>query len=336
MRNSILRDLFWFVLALLSLATLGFLVGHKSRIDSARERTTERIVEGANGLQKQTISQSQGVSRKKSTDIPVDIKNLNGKEFVAAIPALEALARHGDLDAAHVLIQRLGSCSNYHVASDDEIRTQEESNYQRALHAVKTLRASQNDRPLDPRLSTESLANAHEAALKADFDERDLCTSLTPRQIEGRFDWIRRALELKDRQTILDTASPGGGIGSGGIERVRNAEKLNEIAQIERSDLDALIATGDLTALERAANAFGNGSSSILPRDAPLAYAYAYAWSHTDSGDNAQRRQEMMTLIDNLASGQGFFSPLTPAQIDEARVKGVALFQHCCASGGHN
>jgi hypothetical protein len=330
-RNSVLRDVFGFVLVLVSLMALGFFVGHKSGVASARNGVTEPIVEGANGLQKQTTSLLQGVSRKKSTDIPVDLKNLNGKEFVDAIPTLEALARHGDLDAAHVLIQRLGSCGDYHVASDEEIRAREESKYQRELDAVKSMRASQNDRPLDPRFSDESLLRAHEADLKADFDERDVCTSLTPRQIEGRFDWIRLSLERHNRQTILDAASLNGGIGSGGIERVRNAEKLNEIAQIERSDLDALIAAGDVTALQRAANAFGRGSNSFLQRDAALAYTYAYAWTLTDTTDNAWQRQEMTALMEHLAGGQGFFPPLTPAQIDEARAQGLALFQRCCA-----
>jgi hypothetical protein len=284
-RNSVLRDVVGFALVLLSLMAFGFFAGHKGGVDRASKGVTQPIVEGANALPNQTNSPLQSVSRKNSKDNPVDLKNLNGKEFVDAMPTLEAQAARGTLDAAHALIQRLGSCSGYRVASDEEIRAREESNYRRELDAVKSLRASQNDRPLDPRFSAESVASAHEAALKVDFDERDVCTALTPQQIEGRFDWIRLSLERHDRQTILDAASLNSGIGSGGIERIRNAEKLNEIAQIEHSDLDALIATGDVTALEHAANAFGRGSNSFVQRDAALAFAYAYAWSFTDTTD---------------------------------------------------
>jgi hypothetical protein len=273
---------------------------------------------------------------KKFSGVPADLKNLSGKEFVDSFPALEALAKRGDMDAIHLLVSRLGPCVDYHAPSDEEIRAREETSYRRELDVLKIVRARQNDHATDPSFSVESVRRAHEAALKAAFDERDVCTSLTPRQIEGRFDWIRIALERHDRQTILDVALPGGAIGSRGIERVRNAEQLNVIAQIERSELEALIATGDATALDRAAIAFGRGSSSLMQRDAALAYAYAYAWTLTGSTQNAWQIDAMKALMEDLASGQGLFPPLTPSEIDQARARGSSIFQNCCAAGVRN
>ena len=49
-----------------------------------------------------------------------------------------------------------------------------------------------------------------------------------------------------------------------------------EIAEIERNELNNLIATGDLAALQRAAYAYGS-DWGLLQRDSELAYTYAYA-----------------------------------------------------------
>ena len=335
MSRSVARHVFGFVLFFSLLLALGFFMGHRDGV-RAGNGGAERTGQGESNSQSPATAQPQRASEKKSSLAPADLKNLDGKEFIESLPALEALAGGGDLDAIHVLIKRLGSCGGYQPASDEEIRAREESSYRRNLDAVKSLRASANGRPMDPHFSDESLLHAHEAALKAAFDERDLCTSLTPRQTERRFDWIRIALERHDRQTILDAASPGGGIGSGGIERVRNADKLAEIAQIERSDLDALIATGDTAALDRAAHAFGSGSSFLFQRDAALAYPYAYAWTLADSSENAWQRDAMKQLMEQLASGQGYYPPMTSAEIDQARARGLSLFQSCCAAGVHH
>jgi hypothetical protein len=329
--HSVERNVLWFVLFFSLLLALGYFIGHRDGDVRAGTDAADRVSQDDSSQQNQATVPLQRVSEKKSAVAPADLKNLNGKEFIDSLPTLETLAGHGDLDAVHVLINRLGSCGDYHPASDEEIRAREDSSYRRNLDAVKSLRA--NNHPIDPHFSDESLLHAHEAALRAAFDERDLCTSLTPRQIERRFDWIRMALERHDRQTILDAVSAGGGIGSGGIERVRNAEKLNEIAQIERSDLDALIATGDITALDRAAHAFGSGSRSLFQRDATLAYAYAYAWTLADSSENVWQTDAMKKLMEDLASGSGYYPALTSAEIDQARARGLSLFQSCCAAG---
>ncbi len=328
-------SVFAFAVVFLALIMCGFLVGHTDRAGRTRRGEDERIVEDGTSPQKQPLSQLplQSASKRSSLAVPVDFKNLSGKEFVEALPALEALAHRGDMDATRLLIRGLGSCGSYRAASDEDIRDREESKYQRELDMLKLWRAKENGRPVDPGFNEESIAREHDAALKSAFDERDLCTSLTPQQMDSRFDWIRIALERHDRQMILDAALAGVGIGTGGIERVRNAEKLEEIARLERSELDALIATGDVTALERAAYAFGGGWNSILQYDATLAYTYAYAWTLTQTPVDTWQQHAMPELMQNLSAGKGQRAPLTPAQIDAARAQGLALFQRCCSNG---
>ena len=126
-----------------------------------------------------------------------------------------------------------------------------------------------------------------------------------------------------------------GAISIRGIERVRNAEKLVELAQIERSNLDDLIATGDLPALQRAVYAYGGDFSGIVPHDAEMGYMYAYMLSLIGGVGNERQQRENADVMQNLASGRGFYPPLTAQQIEDARARGLALFQQCCASSTH-
>jgi hypothetical protein len=265
--------------------------------------------------------------------LPADLASLDGKEFVDALPSLEALARGGNLDAARVLYKRLRSCIAFDKSSDEEIRGRENANYQRQVEISRQIRREYPDRPVNPMFDEASLRREYESALKADFDQRDLCTSLAPQQVDQYLDWAQFALERQDRKTVLDATIPGN-IGVSGIERVRNAERLMEIADIERNDLNNLIATGDRAALERAAYAYASDSNGLLSRDPELAYTYAYTLSL--AGGNGNDLPQITAMLKSLSSGQGPFPPLTAQQIDAARAKGLALFESCCASSTHD
>ena len=322
----------WIALFLCLVAALGFIAGHnRRRVSSTAHATLPTAVSAK--IHRRADLPTQVNAKRAPGAVPAYLTSLDGKEFVDALPFLETLARGGDLDAARVIYQRLRSCVDFHANSDEEIRSRENLDYQRQIEITRRIRREYPDRPVNPPFDEASLTRAHERALKADFDQRDLCTSLAPQQVDQYLDWAQFALERQDRQMVLDATIPGEISGSG-IERVRNAERLMEIADIERNDLNDLIATGDRAALERAAYAFASDSNGILPRDPGLAYMYAYALSL--AGGNGNDLSQITAMMHSLASGQSYYPPLTAQQIDTARARGLALFESCCASRTHN
>jgi hypothetical protein len=322
----------WAIVIFLSLVSvLGFIVGHGRRHVTSAAKVTDPVVEIADTSRQ---SDPAPVNVKKTPrPAPADLTILNGKEFVYAMPSLETLARGGNLEAARVLYQRLRSCVGFEDSPDEAIRERENANYQQQLGISRRIRSEHPDRPENPVFSEASMRQTHERALKAAFDQRDLCTALTSQQIERYLDWVRFALERHDRQTILDATTPND-IGLRGTERVRNAERLTEIAEIERNELNNLISAGDLTALERAAYAYGSDSTGLLRRDPELAYMYAYALSLIEDTRNDLR--QISAMMESLASGRPLHPPLSAQQIDTARARGLALFQRCCAKGTHD
>lgn len=328
--NSHFGGKVWQIALFLCLAVaFGFIAGHSRRsVPSA----TGSISSASETAQTPRRPESPGKvnARQAQKAAPADLTNLNGKEFVAEFASLEAAARSGNLDAARLLYGRLRSCVGFQASSDEEIRRREDADYQRQFEISRRIQNEFPNRPVNPMISEASLKQAYERALKEDFDQRDLCTSLKPQQVGRYLDWVQFALERQDRETVLDATIPTR-ISSSGIDRVRNAERLMEIAEIERSDLNNLIATGDLAALERAAYAYESDSNLLLSRDPELAYMYAYALSL--AGGYRNDLSQMTAIMQSLASGQHSYPPLTSQQIDAARARGSALFQSCCASG---
>jgi hypothetical protein len=331
-RNTLRSQTLWIVLFLGSTAVLGFTFGH-SRGKDVRVVATSTTPTASKKAP--TQSEPHAPTAIAIAD-PADVTKLSGREFVEALPSMEKLARSGNLNVARALYQSLGSCVGFRKQSDEEIRTQENESYARQREITQQIRTEHPDHSIKPPFDEDSLREAHERALKAAFDQRDLCTALTPQQIESRLDWIQLALDRRDRRTVLDVTAPGI-ISVRGIERVRNAERLVEIAELEQNDLNSLIATGDLTALGRAVYAYGM-DGGILPHDPELAYAYAYAYalSLTGGTDNDSQRSANAQMMENFASGWGGYPPLTAQQIEAARAKGQALFQQCCANGTHH
>jgi len=318
------RRVLWLALFLGVMALLGFIWGHGPG----------QNYPGADSGSQTAVSSSETATPASSRTpaavsvvvSPDNLRKLNGKEFVDALPSLEKLARNGNLDAVHLLYDRLASCADYQKKSDEEIRTSENDNYQHQIEVTRKIRAEHPNISLPSSANEDALKHTYEEALKRAFDERDLCTALTPLQIESRLDWVQFALERHDRTAILDAAALRN-IGVRGIERIRNAERMVQMAEIEKTDLDDLIATGDVTALERAAYAYGSDLPGILSRDPELAYTYAYALSLLDG--NEMQQQMNAQMVQSIASGQGFYPPLTEQQIANARAAGLALFQQC-------
>jgi len=343
MRRISGREVWWTVLFLGLVTALGFMAGHGRRnVTSAPDAASLPLKNSDSAPQADPPAHVE--VRKAPKAVPADLTSLNGKEFVDALPSLETLARSGNLDAARVLYQRLRSCVGFDDTSDEVMRSHENADYQRQIAISRQIHSDHPDRPVNPIFSERSLEQAHESRVKAAVNQSDLCKGLTPQQIEKYLDWAQFALERHDRQTILEAALPGN-IGAKGVERVRNAERLIEIAQIERDDLNNLIAGGDLAALEQAAYAYSYGSDSmgLLQREPELAYTYAYALSL--AGGFEDDLPVITGLMESLANGrpinvllsaQQIYAPLSAEQIDAARVRGLALFQSCCASGAHN
>jgi hypothetical protein len=317
------------------LAALGFIVGHNHGQGKAVNESQQTAISVPAKSQDRPELSAHADATTLSKATPADVTKLRGKEFIEALPSLEKLARSGNIDAVRTLYQQLGSCVSYKKRSDEEIRDSENKRYQQQLEITKEISATHPDRPANPLFAEDSLRAAHESALKAAFDLRDLCSVLTLQRIESRLDWLQLALERRDRQTILD-ATMQDKISIHGIERVRNAEKLLELAQSERSNLHDLIATGDLTALQRAAYAYGADFNGILPRDAETGYMYAYVLSLIGGEGNETQQGENARRMEKLASGLGPYPPLTAQQIEDARVRGLALFRQCCASSTHH
>lgn len=322
----------WIALFLCLAAALGFFAGHSHRGVSSTAHATLSTAVSAR-IHRQADLPTQVNVKRAPRAIPADLASLDGKEFVDALPSLEALARGGNFDAARLIFRRLRSCVDFHASSDQELRSRENADYQRQVEISRRIRREHPDRPVNPMFDEVSLTRAHERALKADFDQRDLCTSLAPQQVDQYLDWAQFALERQDRQMVLD-ATIFGEISARGIDRLRNAERLKEIADIERNDLNNLIATGDRAALERAMYAYASDSNGLLPRDPELAYMYAYALSL--AGGNGNDLTQISTMMQSLASGQSFYPPLTAQQIEAARAQGLALFESCCASRTQN
>jgi len=323
----------WGIVIFLSLvAGVGFVAGHSRRSVTTSAAAINPVIEIADAS-RQSNPPAPINTKKTTKPAPADLTILNGKEFVDVLPSLETLARSGNLEAARVLYQRLRSCVGFEDASDEAIRDRENANYQQQLGISRRIRSEYPDRPENPMFSEASLKQAHESALKAAFDRRDLCTSLTPLQISRHLDWERFALERHDRKTILDATKPDS-TEVRGAERVRNAERLADMAEIEGNELNKLISTGDLVALERAAYAYGSDSTGLLRRDPELAYMYTYALSL--AGGTRNDLHQISATMESLASGRPLHPPLSAQQVDAARARGLALFQSCCAKGTHD
>lgn len=275
-------------------------------------------------------SQAQFVSQIEEPPIPSidpsDIPHLHGKPFLAALPAIAAQAREGNIEATRLLYQRLGSCRDYKPKSDEKITADAERDYLQSLKWRERFKDQDPNTPFMQALRANTAPDAKEHAIQAAKDQRDLCAALTPEQARRYLEWIELAVRQRDRKTILDATTSE--FSFHGIERVRYAERLADLAEDAKSALGGLVSRGDVEALFRGASAF-SGGWSLFPYDGEQAYTYAYALSLIRNTEN-NYASSAAQIMENLSTGQSY-PALTPKQIAAAKENGLALFRQCCA-----
>ena len=247
--------------------------------------------------------------------LPADIAELDGAEFVAAMPELERRARAGDESATRLLLRRLQDCVVYFPRPEEDVRREIDEQYERQLAIQKQYPST------DPRFVIDE--GWRTARLKAASDARERCSRLTSRQIGSRFDWASLALSRHDRDAIVKEVLPQSFFPTD-PERFRYADKLIALAQQESIELNRLVEAGDLDAMTSAANIysredFGRFGAADLPR----AYAIAYAVSLAQDSDHQSQVEQVMKTIGPRLSAQ---------QMDEARRLGQALYDRCCGT----
>ena len=256
-----------------------------------------------------------------SDGLPSDLWSLDGSEFVAKMPALEKLARSGDLAAERVLVNRLQRCSTYQHRGEDDIRRSVDEQYAQQLGVQKNIEASGGH-------STFRIDDKwRDDLLRRDLDERDRCEALGAADLDRRFDWAALALSHHDRDTTLRFATMAE-LEPNDAERLRDADRLPDIAHELVAELDALVDSGDADAMEREAYLFSNPSHTILDVADPVrGYALAYAMSlAAASGDGSLTRLAGARL-------QEAASRLSPNAIEQAQRDGEALYERCCRNG---
>jgi hypothetical protein len=225
------------------------------------------------------------------------------------MPELERRARGGDASATRLLVSRLQECSSYQAESDETItqRVDTEYRHQRELQAQYP--------PSGELAQIAWTEETHRSLLKESFDRRDRCTALTAKQIGSRLEWADLALRRHDGKAAIDFARFNGLVFSG-PERVRYADRLGDLATLERNELDRLAGAGDVNALLTGAYAYSARNASLLSGDPFQAYVYAYAWSLAQNGADKGGLDPTMA---------GLATQLSPEQLEEARSRGQAL-----------
>lgn len=246
--------------------------------------------------------------------LPANLDDLDGTEFVDALPELERRARAGDEKSTQLLIDRLNGCANFAPQDDDAIRQSVEEDYQRQLDIQQRFPSSDKRFVIDEKWRDDEL--------KRELDANARCRALTREQIGRRFDWALLGLSRHDRNVIVGPLSRGA-LNPDAIERVRYADTLVDLVAQETAELNRLVDAGDVEAMRHAAQSFASPDMTMFEKaDFARAYAIAYALS---LGGDPNRWSDW--FLQNTAKR------LSPDQIESARREGEALYQRCCAAG---
>lgn len=319
----------WIAALLLAGLALGFALGGVQHGAPARRDAAPAPTSAApDAVNSSPAAKAQAAPKQK---LPAaSLQDLDGMEFVRALPSLQAQAKAGDAEAMRLLYKRLGSCVLFRARTDEEIHAEENRQWEQQLEFTRDFDAHHPDRPRQPPFDEASLIVARDRSVREAFDRRDLCTSVSEQQRESRLDWLQRLIDRHDRATILDATAPMA-LHVSGIERVRNAERLVQLAQSERDALDVLIASGDIGAIDSAMRAYSQ-HEGLLDRDAERAYAYAYALSLIGAQLEESQRQRAASTMQMLLKDIPGYPPLSADQAEQARAVGLALYQRCCAA----
>jgi hypothetical protein len=253
--------------------------------------------------------------------LPDDPLTLGGAEFLVALPELERRAHGGNMTALLAIYRQFTACVGYEPRTDSEIRKHADESYERFKDIERDALARNPDWKLPPDIPTPEESREH--ALDSAFGRRTVCAALTPADLEQRFDWARLALEQHDRRMVIDL----GGAGHLQVdtpELVRNAERLIELQELERLELDRLVAMGDMDAIARAAIGASSDLPSLTPYDPVRAWTLAKVWVLANPGTDQWGMQRRMARLEQES--------LTPAQLEQARAQADELHARCCAS----
>lgn len=305
----------WLILAMAAAAALGGLQGRRS-VSVAHEPAPNGVARGSaaadDGMS--IPGKARGRSgRPAAVVLPSDLQQLDGKAFVDAMPELERRARGGDERTLRLLVSRLQECSSHAFESDEEIRERVDEAWERRRKLAGQYPSSAAGSDLGE--------DAREAEFKQQIDLRDRCAGLSAAQVGGRIEWVRLALARNDRDAILDFSGYWA-FRMSGIERIRYADELGDVARDEQSALDRLVSNGDRDAIARAALAYSYPRNELVPRDPVRAYELAYAWTLAPEGED---RLGMQRLLRQLEANE-----LTPEQVRQAMAAGEALHRRCC------
>ncbi|MEO7064378.1 MAG: hypothetical protein ABI082_11490 [Dokdonella sp.] len=318
--RSVVPDFALAALALAIAAGVGYSLAQRSArsIPPAQEAVAAGNDDAAHGDLPRRAHASTPVHAKQALSVPpADFSGLDGAEFVSALAQLEQRARDGDAKAARFVFDRLADCLSYSVEDDASLRTRIDGAILQQREQYRQIRSRHPQLRNDPRFEVTDAMQ--QAALHQAFDKRDRCAPLSTPQMESRFDMAKVALERHDRRAIIDFSLY---FNVAGAELSRNTERLIELRHIERTQLDALVDAGDTDAMWAAASAYSKGG--FLPEDPVLAYACAYAWQLADTSGNPASADQLMS---QLAQDR-----LSPQQVDAARARGEAIYQHCCGA----
>ena len=247
-----------------------------------------------------------------------ELQALDGRAFIEALPDLERRARDGEPGVARTLFERLQGCVGFRWHSDAELREPIDEDYR---HQRERNRRMQIEHPgvtvVPPGFpAAEEL---RDDALQHAFERRDRCSALQARQVDARLEWLRLALRQHDRQALLGVTGPYD-LRMTGAELVRHADRLLELREFARTELDRLALGGDTTAMAREAIARAP-HDTLWPHDPVQAWAWAWLQRRIDSGDDVLGMEWLM---------QRLASELTPEQLAQAQVQGEELLRRCC------
>lgn len=246
--------------------------------------------------------------------LPDKLHTLGGREFLAAMPTLERLARGGRADALRVLFQHLDACVNFKPPPGDAVPEWIDVQYANEL-AIEKLDAATCERRRSEGQSCEA-GELREQRVLAANQRREECTALSAAQIGSRIAWARLAVDRGDRDMVVLLRGPNTMRDMPRTERVRELDALVALGQRSREEMDRLVDAGDLDALWWSMLGFRSGGN-LVDQDFVAAHA-AYLVL-------ARAAPERVAGFGDAAGR------LTPAQLAEAQARADAMYARCCA-----
>ncbi len=245
--------------------------------------------------------------------LPDKLHTLAGREFLAAMPTLERLARGGRADALRVLFQHLDACVNFKPPPGDAVPEWIDVQYANEL-AIEKLDAATCERRRSEGQRCEA-GDLREQRVLAANHLREECTALSAAQVGSRIAWARLAVDRGDRDMVVLLRGPNTMRNMPRTERVRELDALVALEKRSREEMDRLVDAGDLDALRSSMLGFRSGGN-LVNQDFVAAHA-AYLVL-------ARAAPERVEGFDDAGGS------LTAEQLAEAQARAEAMYARCC------